>query len=640
MAHYCSALSVLNEPKLPEHQQNSVGKYGLYVCFVWARILPIFIGKTVGTFCFGIAKLRDELNMLEFISNLYRKNDHPLARESGLTQIIEELPADNPAMALEELTHWLLALAKAEGISLKERVKRLARIDQSAQKYERLLRRQYTDTSRMHKATEDRIWNASFDFLEATINAHLRCVENLPQKGEHNEQDLAIVIMRAMRRLDLQVHWLHLRYKPIPADLWDRIFSVIKFAEEHALLHLPVTLNSAINVQTTVAREMLKLLMMSVATPERLTKTQIDLAHVLTQNLADTFCWEQIPNGSTVFHVDFSKPKIPVRLTKVSEHHFMSRCFGSGDAVHALVVGLKKLEQGGIPATLGTLDFATYKREDLLEVMAHLSQSWCRMGVHTEHQHFDKRHAERKQVFYRINVVHGFNQLCDQLTEPALSKTAPGLSLVQSNKLDYQEQVDMKIYGFVTDKTRDKIKHTQSMQALATTSALSVDNERDATESWVVENISRMGYGVTISSRKEDWVQSHTIIGIQPDAAPWQIGVIRRVASESVENTQAGIQILSNRPHAALLRPSDSEMSIWETAADTQTYYHTPGILMERESPYQDEESLLLLSESYQLHRIYAMVIGKEQRLVRLLDRINSFQGVDQIIFSDVKTKV
>ena len=92
--------------------------------------------------------------MLDFISNLYKKNSHPLARESGVTRIIEELPADNPAMALEELTHWLLALSNAEGISLKERVKRLARIDQSAQKYERALRRQYTDTSRMHKAFE------------------------------------------------------------------------------------------------------------------------------------------------------------------------------------------------------------------------------------------------------------------------------------------------------------------------------------------------------------------------------------------------------------------------------------------------------------------------------------------------------
>lgn len=579
--------------------------------------------------------------MLDFISNLYKKNDHPLARESGVTQIIEELPADNPAMALEELTHWLLALSNAEGISLKERVKRLARIDQSAQKYERALRRQYTDTSRMHKATEERIWNASFDFLEATVTAHLRCITNLPQKGEHNDQDLAIVIMRAMRRLDLQAHWLHLRYRPTPASFWDQIFSLIKLAEERALLQLPVTLNSTAKAQTTIAQEMLKLLMMSVAAPERLTKTQIDLAHLLTHNLAGTFCWEQIPNGSTVFHVDFSKLRTPVRLTKVFEHHFMSRCFGSGEAVRALVVGLKQLESGGVPATLGAIDFSNYKREDLLEVMAHLSQCWCKMDVRNEHQHFDKRHTQRTQAFYRISVVHSFNLLYDQLAQSALPTPtpAPKLSLARNENIAYQEQVDMRIYGFITEKTRDKAQHMQAIQALTPTSALAINNDGDETESWVVENISQMGFGVTISSLKEDWVQNHTLIGIQPDTGPWQIGVIRRVASESVENTQAGIQILSNRPNAAMLRPADSEMSIWETAADTQTYHHTPGIVMHREPPYQNEESLLLASGSYQLHRTYAMVVGEKKRTIRLLDRINTFQGVDQIIFTDVKSK-
>jgi hypothetical protein len=88
-----------------------------------------------------------------------------------------------------------------------------------------------------------------------------------------------------------------------------------------------------------------------------------------------------------------------------------------------------------------------------------------------------------------------------------------------------------------------------------------------------------------------------------------------------------------------MLRPLDKEMSIWETAADTQTYHHTPGIVMQKEPPYQNEESLLLASGSYQLHRTYAMVVGEEKRTIRLLDRIHTFQGIDQIIFSDVRSK-
>ncbi len=579
------------------------------------------------------------LNMIDFNRFFSSKNNHPLAREAGVTEILAELPAEDPAMALEELTHWLTALANAEDIKLKERVKRLARIDQSAQKYERALRRQYIESSRMHKATEERIWNAGFEFLEATINAHLRCIAQLPHKNNHDDHDLAIIIMRAIRRLDIQAHWLHLRYRPLPPSLWERIFSVIKLSEERSLLQLPVTLNSA--AQTTIAQEMLKLLMMSVAAPEHLTKIQIDLAHLLTQRVAEAFRWEQIPDGSTVFHMDFSKPRTPVRLTQTSEHHFMSRCFGSGEAVRILITSLKQLEQGSVPSALGVIDFSLYKRADLLEVLAHLSQCWSKLQARNAHPHFDKRQTNRDQAFYRINVVHDFSALHEQLAQPARPAPTPQAKprAVGLENIAYREQVDMHIYGFITEKTRAKDRHRQTVQALQEQPALSVNLIEDEAESWVVENISQMGYGVTISSLKEDWVQDNTIIGIQRDTAPWQIGVIRRVASESVENTQAGIQILSNSPGAAMLRPADTEMSIWETAADTQTYHHTPGVLMRQEPPYQDDESLLLASGSYQLHRIYVMVVGETKRTVRLLDRLNAFQGVDQVIFTDVKSK-
>ena len=557
-----------------------------------------------------------------------------------MTEIIEELPADNPTMALAELTHWLQALSTTDGLSLKERVKRLARIDQSGQKYERALRRQYTDTSRMHKVIEERIWNMAYEFLEATVQAHLDCVAEMPQKSEQSDQSLAIVLMRTLRRLDLQAHWLHLRYRPLPYILWNQVFAVIKLAEERGLLNVTITLNSTAKVQTTVAQELLKLLMMSVSAPEHLTKTQIDLARLLTHNLAGYFCWEQIPDNSTVFHVDFTKSKTPQRLTKVSEHHFMSRCFGSGEAVRALVVGFKQLEHGSIPAALGVLDFSFYKRADLLEVMAHLSQCWCKMDARAEHQHFDKRHAKRTQVFYRINVVPSFNLLYDQLVLSAMPTPTPNSTPARSESLAYQEQVDMQIYGFITDRTREKVQSMQALQALTTKSSLTVTPSGDQAESWVVENISQMGYGVNIASLKEDWVQGNTVIGIQPDNAAWQLCVIRRVTSETIENTQAGIQILSNRPCAAMLCPADSEMSIWETAADTQTYHHTPGIFMHQEPPYQNEESLLLVKHSYQLHHTYTMVIGKQKRTIRLLDRLHAFAGVDQVIFAEVNQKL
>lgn len=519
--------------------------------------------------------------MLDFISNLRRKNEPPLIEEPGVTQFIDELPAENPALALEELTHWLVDLSNEAGIDLQERVTRLARIDKSAQAHEHALRRQYTTASRMQKAVEARIWNASVDFLEATISAHVRCAAKLSHKGEQYNHHLAIVIMRAMRRLDLYAHWLHLRYSPIPETLWGQVYFLIKLAEDRGVLQLPVTLSTSAQIQTTIAQEMLRLLMMSVAAPEHLTKTQIDLAHVLTRNLAGTFCWEQLPRGSAVFQLDFSRPGTPIQLGKQPGAGYQSRCFGSAEAVRALVVGQMQLERGEMPATLGAIDFAKYPHVDLLVVMGHLAQCWCKLDARNELQPFNKRNTERAQVYYRISVVHGFDLLYAHL-----------------------------------------------MHALNTTADLAGHASEGGPESWVVENISEMGYGVSVSSQQDDWMKGNTIIGIQPDSAPWQIGVIRRVVAEPMENTQAGIQILSNKPLAVSLGAQDAGGAV-----------AMAGIFMHREPPYQNQESLLLAAGSYQLHRTYVMTMGETRRSIRLLERIHAFEGVDQIIFADVKIK-
>jgi len=315
----------------------------------------------------------------------------------------------------------------------------------------------------------------------------------------------------------------------------------------------------------------------------------------------------------------------------------MLRSFGAGEALRALAVGFKQLEHGSVPAALGLLDFACYKRADLREVIAHLSQCWCKTDTHSECVHFDKRLAKRAQEFHQISVVPNFHLLYERLAlrgMPPPNGEAKSAS-VRGESMVYQEQVDIQIYGFIPDKTREKAQQMRDPQALIL-NAFEPPASGDA-ESWVVENISRMGYGVSIVRLKEDWVQSNTVIGIQADNAPWQICVIRRVVTETVENMQAGIQILSTKPHAALLCPAANEMSIWEAAADTQISHRTPSILMDEEAPYQNEESLLLVSKTYQLQRIYTMLVGGAWRTIRLLERINVYRNVDQIIFTDVK---
>lgn len=565
--------------------------------------------------------------MIGFKKFFSKPSDHPLARDEHVTTVLADLPVGDPAQSLQDLTHWLILLASED--KLKNRASKLFRLDQAAQGAERKLRTQYIEASRLHKAIEERIWNTAFEFLEASINAHHRCIAEYLEEGRANgSADLAAMVVRTIRRLDLEAHWISLRYQPLPDSVWEQVYALIKLAEDKQLLRVPVMLNPTTGAQTTFVQEVLKLLMMAVSDPRQFTKGQMALARHLTSTLADTFVWEDIPGNSAVFHIDFSKRQLPTRLTQTSEQHFMARCFGPGAAVHRLVTAMKQVEQGAIPSSLGLSDPSTYRRGDLLEVLARLSQSWSRARPVSEHQHFDKRHHERKPSFVQICVVHGFNALHRALNKPAASKAASEKSIV--DRLTYDGQVDTQIFGFVRERT---LEQQQRLQSLAEAPAAGSDQH---CESWVVRDVSEAGFGVEITTTPEDWVAPNVPVGIHLDTGEWQIGIIRRRASSSVENTEVGIQVLSRDPRAAMMRPVDSQLTVWETSADTQTYYHTPAILLPPEPQLHEDECLLVAANSYQLHKLYQIFVGDQKRVIRLLDRLAAYGDTDQVIFADV----
>lgn len=567
--------------------------------------------------------------MISFTSLFSKKQSaHPLARDEHVTTVLAELPVGDPAQVLKDVTHWLILLASDDVV--KNRPAKLFRIDQAAQIAERKLRQQYTDASRLHKAIEEQAWNTAFEFLEASINTHFRCILEYRTEGRsRGDPRLAAMAVRAIRRLDLQAHWIQLRYQPLPQSMWEKIYALIKIAEDEDVLRTPVSLNPASGANTTFVQEMLKLLMMATAEPQRLTKGQIALARQLTNGLADQFVWETVAGGSSGFRIDFSTRTSPTRMTQTSEQHFMARRFGPGGAVHKLVTGLKQVEQGRIPSMFVLSDPPSYRRADLLEVLAHLSQRWCNVSPLVEHQHFDKRNFERKAFFLRMSVTHGFRAIHAALTGEDTHKKSPVSK--QEFTIVYDEQLDMHIHGFITDKTREQRARLESTpsEAAATTDA----------ETWVAYDVSETGYGINVRTTPEDWVAPNVIVGVQGDGTEYQVGVIRRVASESVENTDVGIHIISRKPRAVMLRPVDSQLSVWETAADTQTYHHTPAILLPRDAPVQQDESLLLAADSYKLHKIYVMTTDAGQRYVKLLDRIAAHPGVDQVAFANIDPK-
>jgi hypothetical protein len=98
-------------------------------------------------------------------------------------------------------------------------------------------------------------------------------------------------------------------------------------------------------------------------------------------------------------------------------------------------------------------------------------------------------------------------------------------------------------------KTRLTIAHGFEgvLEALGGGDSLNFD--RSATESWIVENVSNGGFGALVPQMKSDWVRVGALLALQPEGGDnWLVGTVRRVNRVSQHEARVGVQTLSKTP--------------------------------------------------------------------------------------------
>src|SRR5574339_611438 len=90
--------------------------------------------------------------------------DHPMADAREARRLLEELPAQDPAKALEELAHWHESLSHAEGFGPAQRIELLLMVDEAAQPRARKLTRDYLGQALGSRFQETRLWTALHEY--------------------------------------------------------------------------------------------------------------------------------------------------------------------------------------------------------------------------------------------------------------------------------------------------------------------------------------------------------------------------------------------------------------------------------------------------------------------------------------------
>jgi len=419
------------------------------------------------------------------------KVDHPMADAKQARQLVSELPANDAAKALAQITEWVETMNQTEGFKVDRRFESLDLLDGAAKNHQRKLSQDYLITPRQQKFQENRLWTSVSGFWRALGDGYILCIDQ-QESGVGGaaavRKTLPVVIGRALRVLTLQLKWLLLRYGPVEARLWQELARIYKFAEKKGYADGKVPVYPGVHGESTLKTEFLKSLMLAASSTDGLPPIKQQLAERAVAQFADAFVLSRTSDGCT-YCFDLETPKPPVRLFRGAAASPSMVYFGAGEALAQLRQLIKQVvETGGIPKDLNL--GGTYEKDIIVATLKHLELYWSDTPP--------ERSSERRKTAARITVVPGFGEILGMLDPD------------NSDALDFSQ------------------------------------DQNQSAESWIVENVSDGGYGAIIPAVKSDWIKVGTLIGVQSEgSAYWGVGMIRRISRDDHQQRRIGVQILS-----------------------------------------------------------------------------------------------
>ncbi|MFY9314934.1 MAG: hypothetical protein WAO95_05170, partial [Burkholderiales bacterium] len=244
------------------------------------------------------------------------KPGHPLADPKEAKRLLEGLPENDPAKALDELMHWMESVAGVEGFKPESRIQLLLQLDDVAQPRARKLAKDYFGDARPSRFQENRLWTALHGYWKQAGYSYARAIDLFVQnaKGvEAAKAQLPLLLARTLRSLAQHIKWMHMRYGPIDLASWGVFNSVYAFAELRQLAQARVPVYAGQPGDSTPQLEFLKGAMFSASAPDGLLPLEVELAERLIAVYAPRFAIGTAPAPAFAFWTDLAQAMAPAR---------------------------------------------------------------------------------------------------------------------------------------------------------------------------------------------------------------------------------------------------------------------------------------------------------------------------------------
>lgn len=463
-----------------------------------------------------------------------RGNDDPLTNLKTATRWSEHLPAGDPVKSQDAYVQELRRFNDNLTDFSKDRLSVLMVLDEKSRDLQDTLVRQYLRNPRMSRTVESQLWHAIYSlYWEVARGYHLFVREfSRHAKKCPYENQIPLLTLRAIRNFGLLLKWRAVRYLQPGEKLWLRLHSLYRIAESEGFQQLVQQAYPEETLRCTCETTYIHALMLDLANSGTLYPRQIDLVDRWLSGWHASFKLESRLNTEQHnFVVDLSLDSGP-RRARTPGDNAAKRYWSTAALLLRLEEIKAEIHRGTSPAMLGLSEDA--RTAEAMDLLKHLEHQWAALSSR------EQRRAPRIATKRMLDVAHGFGSI---LTQLQTSAGRTGASPYDSG-LDYMEANDVRIYGYVTEQTRER----------STLMKAPPGSKHKDVERWVMNDESESGYGSIVETQDKDWLRVGTLVAVKSQEGDgWRIGMIRRLSRINDESSSVGIEILAPDPVLVML---------------------------------------------------------------------------------------
>jgi hypothetical protein len=531
--------------------------------------------------------------MLDWITKLGGKPDHPLRDAQAAQEVLAGLPEGVSLDTLEQISHWVASVKDTPGFACDDRLAVMRLLEQAAAVHAGPLYQQFLSKLHQQDRATRKLWDALCEYWGRLAEGYGQCVADFEhgERGANNvEAEIPIALARALRAAGLRFKLRYLRFVGVEVKAWAPLYRLYAFAELKQLDHVPLVAY-AHEVHTTVRAELQKIMLLYLAAPHEFPPGQLELAYRILARFAISAEWSRVPQAECNFVFNLAAGGPPVHMPDKEAPGANKRFVGGGQALSKLaeLQGLCENNMLSEEQRFGK----EFSAAQIITVIKHL-RLYLSMAP-------PRRHYARTKAAAAVSVVHGLKPICQRVTKIELGSS-----------VSLGEDLDLKAKsGNIMKLVAEEIESTP--------------------ESWVQKDQSEWGLGADIPPDLGKWAEPGKLCGIQVRGVKeWWVAIVRRIDADS--GLHCGIRIFSKRPVAVWLRvlgASGHQADNWASSTGSFSYDYMRAIMLPDALKSHDHPVMILENRSYVPGQLCDVMMGEHSRQIKLVEFLE--EGEDYV---------